>query len=235
MITRAQDATCAMTGTMACPTATPGSTALPTPATTDGTGGLPGSARQPRQQPDQHAAPLIPPAALPYLVGALALFVAVWWDVPGRLVRRYRNSPGGRARVRDAERRREAEALRAAAVDADAENAPPAIASIDPGLAATGMRVGVRGCEVALRAGPDGTIALDKMLAGTGDKEFTRACRVVRGRLADPEFVGDLITATGRAVYYLEVNPHFPGARERRAELLTLSGALERVGNGLSD
>ena len=260
VVNRARGATCVVTGTAGCPsglptalpTAVPGNTSLPTALPTDlptdlpttlptavptgqnGTGQWP--ATPPRSQHEQkQAAPLIPPAALPYLVGGLALLLAVWWDVPGRLIRRYKNSPAGRARVRDAKRRRETEALRAAAMDDDAENAAPAIAPIDPGLAATGMRVGVRGCEVTLRAGPGDTIALDKMLAGTGDKEFAQACRVVRGRLTDPEFVGDLITATGRAADYLEVNPHFLGARERRAELLTLSGALERMGNGLSD
>lgn len=244
-VTRVKGAACVVTGTMACPdlrsvpTMKPGSTTLPTPlptaVPTDGAGSLPGTThQQPRQRQERHAAPLIPPAALPYLIGGLAVFLAVWWDVPGRLIRRYKNSPAGRARAHAAKRRREVKALRASVMDADAENTAPSIASIDPGLAAKGMRVAVRDCEVTLRAGPEGAIALERMLAGTGDKEFARACRVVRGRLTDPEFVRELITATGRAADYLEVNPHFLGARARRAELLALSGALERVGNGLS-
>lgn len=260
VVARAKGAACVVSGTAGCPsalptaiptalpTAGPGRTSLPTEMPTgvpttlptavstgqNGTGQWPAS-RPRSQQERKPAAPLIPPAALPYLIGGLALFLAVWWDVPGRLIRCYKNSPGGRARAHAAKRRREVEALRAEAMDADAANAAPAIASVDPGVAVKGMRVAVRGCEVTLRAGPEGTIALERMLAGTGDKEFARASRVVRERLADPEFVGELIAATGRAADYLEVNPHFLGAQARRAELLALSGALERVGNGLSD
>lgn len=248
MVLRAKGATCAVTGTVSCPsalptalpTAGPGRTSWPTAPPTDlsnppdGTGW---PVSPPRAQPERspHHAPLIPPSILPYLIGGLAVFLLVWWDVPGRLLRRYRNSPAGRARAHEAKRRRELEALRAEAVDADAEHAAPAIASIDPGLTAKGMRVGVRGCEVTLRAGPEGAIALDKTLAGTGDKEFARACRIVRGRLRDPEFVGELRAQIGRAADYLDGNPHFIGANARRAELLSLAGALERVGDGLPD
>jgi len=177
------------------------------------------------------------PGAVPHLPvpliagGAAVVFAVFWWDVPGRLRRRHRR------RTQVSWRRVRTGGPAAPEPEpADAENGPEvAIAGIDPGIAVKGMRVRVRDCEVRLRAGPRGTIRLGRTLARTGESEFAQAGRTVRRWLRDPAFVAALIEETGRAAAYLDGNPQLVGAAGRRAELTSLTGALEGLHRGSSD
>lgn len=167
----------------------------------------------------------------PLIIGGAALFGVFWWDVPRRLRRRFGPAPKSPREQRRAKEARQARLAEPGPAEAK-KNAPVAIAGIDPGIAAKGMRVGVRSCEITLRPGADGTVVLDKTLARTSDREFTLVSRAVRRSLRDPEFVATLIEETGRAVAYLDGNPQLAGADARRSELRSLVGALEGDGSG---
>jgi hypothetical protein len=156
----------------------------------------------------------------PWLLGGAGVLVLIWFDVPSRLF--------GRKNATPAQLRRERELLAARKASENAEP-PPAevvIAPIDPGLAAKGMRLAVRDCMVTLRAGGGREIALGKTFAGTSDREFQQAARLIRRRMKDPGFVAVLIEETGRGAAYLDANPRLVGAERRRAELRALSRAL---------
>lgn len=180
----------------------------------------------------------LPP--LPLMAGGAGLFILFWWGIPGRLRRRFeRRKPAhqhlaARTRVREPAERTEAVDAAGPETDGPGPRSEVVIAGIDPGIAAKGMRVGVRDCQITLRPGPAHTVVLDKTLAGTSERAFAQASRTVRRSLRDPGFVATLIERTGRAATYLEGNPQLPGAAARREELTALVGALEGAGHGSS-
>ncbi|HEY3687487.1 MAG TPA: hypothetical protein VGL93_30900 [Streptosporangiaceae bacterium] len=156
----------------------------------------------------------------PWLLGGAGVLVLIWFDVPSRLFGRKNASP---AQFR---RERETLAARKAAENAVPPPAEVVIAAIDPGLASKGMRLAVRDCLVTLRAGDGREIALDKTFAGTSDRAFQQAARLIRRRLKDPGFVAALVAETRRGAAYLDANPRLAGAERRQAELRALARAL---------
>jgi len=201
------------------PTDTPAATYRP-PA-----GGTPGAARHPASGID---------LPWPLIGGGAAVFALFWWDVPRRLRRHYGSAPKTARDERRAEERRRARLALSPDPAEAAKDVPPEIAGITPGIAAKGMRVSVRTCEITLRPGADGAVVLAKTLVRTGAREFAAASRVVRRYLGDPAFVAALIEETGRAVAYVDQNPQLAGAAARRSELRSLLTALEGIADGQS-
>lgn len=165
------------------------------------------------------------------IAAGAAAFALFWWDVPRRVWHRFHPPPRNAREQRLAEERLRARLALAEPPD-PAKDAVPVIAGITPGIAAKGMRVAVRDCEITLRAGADGAVVLARTLVRTGAREFTAASRTVRRSLQDPEFVSALIEETGRAVAFIDGNPQLAGAAVRRAELRSLLAALEGTGDG---